>query len=248
SRARARTPACCGSPMAGRSPSRSNRTTTPPPSSRIRGPPPGWAGSCATCSRWAPGRWRCSTACASVPWTRRVTVTCAPVWCAAFTGTLLLEASLELIASGHIVAIQDMGAAGLTSSSAEMAARGGVGVEVDLSRVPTREPGMTPYEILLSESQERMLVVAQADRVTEVQAIAAKWELTATPIGRVTDDGMYRATWQEQVVVEIPGKRLIDDCPVYCPEAREDEAIAELRRRDPGPGARAPDPAEALLT
>src|SRR5439155_7196079 len=81
-----------------------------------------------------------------------------------------------------------------------------------------------------------------------VQAIAAKWELTATPIGRVTDDGMYRATWQEQVVVEIPGKRLIDDCPVYCPEAREDEAIAELRRRDPGPGARAPDPAEALLT
>src|SRR2546430_9056686 len=129
-----------------------------------------------------------------------------------------------------------------------MAARGGVGVEVDLSRVPTREPGMTPYEILLSESQERMLVVAQADRVTEVQAIAAKWELTATPIGRVTDDGMYRATWQEQVVVEIPGERLIDDCPVYCPEAREDEAIAELRRRDPGPGARAPDPAEALLT
>ena len=165
-----------------------------------------------------------------------------------FTEKLLLEASLELIASGHIVAIQDMGAAGLTSSSAEMAARGGVGVEVDLSRVPTREPGMTPYEILLSESQERMLVVAQADRVTEVQAIAAKWELTATPIGRVTDDGMYRATWQEQVVVEIPGKRLIDDCPVYCPEAREDEAIAELRRRDPGPGARAPDPAEALLT
>src|SRR5207237_996881 len=79
------------------------------------------------------------------------------------TEKLLLEASLELIASGHIVAIQDMGAAGLTSSSAEMAARGGVGVEIDLSRVPTREPGMTPYEILLSESQERMLVVAQAD-------------------------------------------------------------------------------------
>src|SRR2546430_17719752 len=96
-----------------------------------------------------------------------------------------------------------------------MAARGGVGVEVDLSRVPTREPGMTPYEILLSESQERMLVVAQADSVTDVQAIAAKWELTATPIGRVTDDGLYRATWEEQVVVEIPGQRLIDDCPVY---------------------------------
>ncbi len=113
-----------------------------------------------------------------------------------FTEKLLLEASLELIASGHIVAIQDMGAAGLTSSSAEMAARGGVGVEIDLSKVPTREPGMTPYEILLSESQERMLVVAKRDRVKEVQAIAAKWELTATPIGKVTNDGMYRCTWQ----------------------------------------------------
>src|SRR3989449_8476060 len=88
----------------------------------------------------------------------------------------------------HIVAIQDMGAAGLTSSSAEMAAKGGVGVEIDLSLVPTREPGMTPYEILLSESQERMLVVAKADRVLQVQAIATKWELAATPIGRVTDD------------------------------------------------------------
>src|SRR5437660_1362940 len=93
-----------------------------------------------------------------------------------------------------------------------------------------------------------VLVVGQADSGTDVQAIAAKWELTATPIGRVTDDGLYRATWKEQVVVEIPGQRLIDDCPVYCPEAREDEAIAELRRRDPGPGTRAPDPAEALLT
>src|SRR5260370_8869710 len=79
-----------------------------------------------------------------------------------FSEKLLLEASLELIASGHIVAIQDMGAAGLTSSSAEMAARGGVGVEIDLARVPTREPGMTPYEILLSKPQQRMLVVAHA--------------------------------------------------------------------------------------
>src|SRR2546429_4453010 len=131
-----------------------------------------------------------------------------------FTEKLLLEASLELIASGHIVAIQDMGAAGLTSSSAEMAARGGVGVEIDLSQVPTREPGMTPYEILLSESQERMLVVVKADRVKEVQAIAAKWELTATPIGKVTADGMYRCTWQGQVVVEIPGQELVEDCPV----------------------------------
>jgi len=164
-----------------------------------------------------------------------------------FTEKLLLEASLALIASGHIVAIQDMGAAGLTSSSAEMAAKGGVGVELDLSLVPTREPGMTPYEILLSESQERMLVVARPDRITQVQAIGEKWDLTATPIGRVTDDGMYRAKWQDQVVVEIPGQRLIDDCPVYTPEAREDDAIARLRAERPAPRSPLPAPAEVLL-
>ena len=164
-----------------------------------------------------------------------------------FTEKLLLEASLALIASGHIVAIQDMGAAGLTSSSAEMAARGGVGVEFDLSLVPTREPGMTPYEILLSESQERMLVVAKPERIAEVKAIAAKWELDATPIGRVTADGMYRAKWGQQIVVEIPGQRLIDDCPIYHPEAREDEAIARLRAERPTPRSPLPAPSEVLL-
>jgi phosphoribosylformylglycinamidine synthase len=165
-----------------------------------------------------------------------------------FTEKLLLEASLELIASGHIVAIQDMGAAGLTSSSAEMAARGGVGVEIDLSRVPTREPGMTPYEILLSESQERMLVVAKHDRVAQVQAITAKWELAATPIGRVTDDGKYRCTWGDQVVVEIPGRQLVEDCPVYHPEAREDDAAVRLRAERPTPRSPLPDVTNALLT
>jgi phosphoribosylformylglycinamidine synthase len=163
-----------------------------------------------------------------------------------FTEKLLLEASLELIASGHIVAIQDMGAAGLTSSSAEMAARGGVGVEIDLSEVPTREPGMTPYEILLSESQERMLVVAKADRVKEVQAIAAKWDLNATPIGKVTDDGMYRCLWEGKVVVEIPGQRLVEDCPVYYPDAKEDPGVAKLRASTPH-AARRYAPTEALL-
>jgi hydrogenase maturation factor len=103
-----------------------------------------------------------------------------------FTEKLLLEASLELITSGMIVAIQDMGAAGLTSSSAEMAARGGVGVEIDTGLVPTREADMTPYEILLSESQERMLVVAEPGRVDEIRAVCAKWELAATPIGQTT--------------------------------------------------------------
>jgi phosphoribosylformylglycinamidine synthase len=164
-----------------------------------------------------------------------------------FTEKLLLEASLELIGSGHIVAIQDMGAAGLTSSSAEMAARGGVGVDMDLSLVPTREPGMTPYEILLSESQERMLVVAKADRVAAVQAIAAKWELGATPIGQVTSDGMYRCRWGDQIVVEIPGSRLLDDCPMYEPEAREDEAIAQRRTLRPTSDFPLPALDEALI-
>jgi phosphoribosylformylglycinamidine synthase subunit PurL len=164
-----------------------------------------------------------------------------------FTEKLLLEASLELIASGHIVAIQDMGAAGLTSSSAEMAARGGVGVEIDVSLVPLREAGMTPYEILLSESQERMLVVAKPDRLGEVAGIAARWELTATPIGRVTDDGMYRVTWGGQVVAEMPGRRLIEDCPVYTPEAQEDPAITALRQQQPPATGPLPLPTDILL-
>ena len=153
----------------------------------------------------------------------------------AFTEKLLLEASLELITSGLIVAIQDMGAAGLTSSSAEMAARGGVGVEIDTSLVPTREPGMTPYEILLSESQERMLVVAEPERISEVQAVCARWELTATSIGHVTDDGIFRVRHQGQTVAAIPGQRLVEDCPIYHPHAEEsDEARARRSEIDPG--------------
>src|SRR4029434_11223124 len=135
-----------------------------------------------------------------------------------FTEKLLLEASLELITSGLIVAIQDMGAAGLTSSSAEIEARGGVRVEIGTGLVPTREPGMTPYEILLSESQERMLVVAEPSRVAEIQAVCAKWELGAAVIGRVTDDGQFRVIHDGAVVASIPGQRLVDDCPRYRPE------------------------------
>ena len=159
-----------------------------------------------------------------------------------FTEKLLLEASLELITSGLIVAIQDMGAAGLTSSSAEMAARGGVGVEIDTALVPTREPGMTPYEILLSESQERMLVVAEPGRVAEVQAVCARWELGAAPIGRVTDDGIFRVRHEGLVVAAIPGQRLVDDCPIYTPDAREGEDArarrAALPTKPPAAGLR----------
>jgi phosphoribosylformylglycinamidine synthase len=149
-----------------------------------------------------------------------------------FTEKLLLEASLELIRSGHIVAIQDMGAAGLTSSSAEMAARGDVGVTIDVTRVPLREPGMSPYEILLSESQERMLVVARRGREDAVRAILAKWDLAAEVIGEVIAEPVYRVTEGETVVAEFPGSRLVTDCPVYQPDARESAEIQRVRSRD----------------
>lgn len=149
-----------------------------------------------------------------------------------FTEKLLLEASLELIGSGHIVAIQDMGAAGLTSSSAEMAARGDVGITIDVSRVPVREEGMTPYEILLSESQERMLVVAKRGHEEGARAILAKWELAAEVIGEVIKEPVYRVTEGETIVAEFPGSRLVTDCPVYSPEARESDEIRSLRERD----------------
>ncbi|MFN5152826.1 MAG: phosphoribosylformylglycinamidine synthase subunit PurL, partial [Gemmatimonadota bacterium] len=122
-----------------------------------------------------------------------------------FTEKLLLEASLELIRSGHIVAIQDMGAAGLTSSSAEMAERGDVGVTIDTTKVPVRETGMTPYEILLSESQERMLVVATRGHEAEVQAILAKWDLVAEVIGEVIAEPVYRVTEGDRIVADHLG-------------------------------------------
>jgi phosphoribosylformylglycinamidine synthase len=149
-----------------------------------------------------------------------------------FTEKLLLEASLELIRSGAIVAIQDMGAAGLTSSSAEMAARGDVGVTIDVTKVPVREEHMTPYEILLSESQERMLVVAKRGREHEVTAILEKWDLTAAVIGEVIAEPVYRVTEGDHVVAEFPGTRLVTDCPTYTPESRESEEIAR-RRAEP---------------
>jgi phosphoribosylformylglycinamidine synthase subunit PurL len=149
-----------------------------------------------------------------------------------FTEKLLLEASLDLIKSGAIVAIQDMGAAGLTSSSAEMAARGDVGVTIDTTKVPVREAGMTPYEILLSESQERMLVVAKRGREDEVKAILDRWDLTTAVIGEVIAEPVYRVTEGDRVVAEFPGIRLVTDCPTYTPEARESVEIIRLRARD----------------
>ncbi|MBI2408498.1 MAG: phosphoribosylformylglycinamidine synthase subunit PurL [Gemmatimonadetes bacterium] len=149
-----------------------------------------------------------------------------------FTEKLLLEASLELITSGHIVAIQDMGAAGLTSSSAEMAERGDVGVTIDTLKCPVRETGMTPYEILLSESQERMLVVALKGHEDEVKKILTKWDLTAEVIGEVIADPVYRVTEGDHVVAEFPGTRLVTDCPQYHPEAHEAPEAVARRAQD----------------
>jgi len=132
-----------------------------------------------------------------------------------FTEKLLLEACLELFRTDAVVGIQDMGAAGLTSSAFEMAGRAGSGLEIDLSKVPVREPGMTPYEILLSESQERMLLVARRDRLETVMAVFAKWDLAAVEIGRVTDSGRVVLFFDGRIVADLPAAPLSDRAPVY---------------------------------
>ncbi|HUI28230.1 MAG TPA: phosphoribosylformylglycinamidine synthase subunit PurL, partial [Candidatus Kryptonia bacterium] len=132
-----------------------------------------------------------------------------------FTEKLLLEACLELMERDAIVAIQDMGAAGLTSSSVEMAARGGTGLILDLDRVPLRETGMTPYEILLSESQERMLIVAKAGAEATVQQVFAKWDLDASVVGTVTDDKRFRVRFGDEEVACVPLAALTDEAPAY---------------------------------
>jgi phosphoribosylformylglycinamidine synthase subunit PurL len=132
-----------------------------------------------------------------------------------FTEKLLIEACLELMASDAIVAIQDMGAAGLTSSSVEMASKGGVGIKLNMNTVPCRETGMTPYEMMLSESQERMLMVLKPGREAEAQAIFKKWELDFAVIGEVTDTGHMVLEWNGAVVCDIPLGPLADDAPKY---------------------------------
>ena len=132
-----------------------------------------------------------------------------------FTEKLLIEACLELMASDAIVAIQDMGAAGLTSSSVEMASKGGVGIELDMNAVPQRETGMTPYEMMLSESQERMLMVLKPGREDFAEAIFRKWELDFAVIGTVTDTGRMVLTWNGETVCDIPLGPLADEAPLY---------------------------------
>jgi phosphoribosylformylglycinamidine synthase II len=132
-----------------------------------------------------------------------------------FMEKLLLEACLEAMQSGAVVAIQDMGAAGLTCSTMEMASRGGTGIEIDLAKVPQRETGMTPYEIMLSESQERMLLVAEKGREPEVLAVFKKWGLDAVVVGQVSEGGIARINNNGRVAAEIPAHPLAEEGPVY---------------------------------
>jgi phosphoribosylformylglycinamidine synthase subunit PurL len=132
-----------------------------------------------------------------------------------FMEKLLLEACIEAMHTGAVVAIQDMGAAGLTCSTMEMASRGGTGIEVDLTKVPQRESGMTPYEIMLSESQERMLLVAEKGREREVLDVFAKWGLDAVVVGSVTEGGIARILHHGRVAAEIPAHPLAEEGPVY---------------------------------
>src|SRR5208283_1660196 len=122
---------------------------------------------------------------------------------------------LDAMATGAVAGIQDMGAAGLTCSTCEMGSRAGTGIDFDLAHVPQREAGMTPYEIMLSESQERMLLVAHAGREEEVLGIFRKWGLDAVIIGRVTADGMLRVRDHGAIVAEIPSRQLADEAPLY---------------------------------
>src|SRR5256886_1866994 len=141
-----------------------------------------------------------------------------------FKEKLLLEACLELIARDAVAGIQDMGAAGLTCSTCETASRGGSGIEIDLAKVPRREPGMTPYEIMLSESQERMLIIAKRGREDVVRQVFDKWDVPCAEIGRVTSDGIMRVRNNEAIAAEIPAKALADEAPLYSREARHGTA------------------------
>ncbi len=141
----------------------------------------------------------------------------------------LMEACLELLKTDAVVAMQDLGAAGMTSSIVEVASRGDVGVDIDVLKVPRREDGMTPYEIMLSESQERMVLVCSPERVDEVIRVLDHWSLSASDIGEVTGDGLVTVREGDEVVVSVPVRNFIDDCPVYHVPATEPQDARERR-------------------
>jgi len=164
-----------------------------------------------------------------------------------FMEKLLLEACLEVMKTDALVGIQDMGAAGLTCSTTEMGSRGGAGVEIDTALVPQRETGMTPYEIMLSESQERMLLVVKRGREAEVERVFEKWDLHAVHIGEVTDDGMLRVKHHGEVVAEIPNRALTDEAPVYHRPMARPADIDEIQQLDLNALQDAASPSETLV-
>src|SRR5262245_48594299 len=149
-----------------------------------------------------------------------------------FMEKLLLEACLEVMQGDALIGIQDMGAAGLTCSTTEMGSRGGAGVEIDVAHVPQRETGMTPYEIMLSESQERMLLVVKRGREADVERVFEKWDLHAVRIGSVTDDGFLRVKERGVVVAEIPNRALTDEAPLYRRPFERPAYLDEVQRLD----------------
>jgi phosphoribosylformylglycinamidine synthase len=165
-----------------------------------------------------------------------------------FMEKLLLEACLELMQTDALVGIQDMGAAGLTCSTSEMGSRGGAGIDIDVSRVPQRESGMTPYEIMLSESQERMLMVVKQGREAEVERIFEKWDLHAVPIGEVTTDGQLRVRQDGAIVAEIPNGPLADQAPLYDRPTEPPAYLATSSRLDLEALPELPAPDAALRT
>jgi phosphoribosylformylglycinamidine synthase len=164
-----------------------------------------------------------------------------------FMEKLLLEACLELMKTDALIGVQDMGAAGLTCSTSEMGARGGSGIEIDVRHVPQRETGMTPYEIMLSESQERMLLVVKRGREAEVERIFEKWDLHAAHIGHVTDDGLLRVKDGGEVVAEIPNTALVDEAPVYDRPVTKPAYLESVNTLDLAKLPAAPRADEALL-
>jgi phosphoribosylformylglycinamidine synthase len=164
-----------------------------------------------------------------------------------FMEKLLLEACLEVMATDACVGVQDMGAAGLTCSTSETGSRGGVGVEIDVAHVPQRETGMTPYEIMLSESQERMLLIVKRGREAEVERIFEKWDLHAVRIGEVTADDRLRVRDHGTLVADVPNRGLTDEAPVYRRPFREPEGRQELHRIPREALGPLPSPQEALL-
>ncbi|CAN5667015.1 phosphoribosylformylglycinamidine synthase subunit PurL [soil metagenome] len=164
-----------------------------------------------------------------------------------FMEKLLLEACLELMKTDALVGVQDMGAAGLTCSTCEMGSRGGSGIEIDVMHVPQRESGMTPYEIMLSESQERMLLVVKKGREAEVERIFEKWDLHAAHIGYVKNDNVMRVKDRGDVVAEIPNEALVDQAPVYDRPTERPRYLDEVRVLDLASFGPAPDPQNALM-